>query len=48
MGPTCARLVRVEANTLALGLNTHGGQLTNERVAAAHGMPHSDLSEVLG
>jgi alanine dehydrogenase len=37
-----------EDHTLALGLNTHGGQLTNEPVAAAHGMPHSDLSEVLG
>jgi alanine dehydrogenase len=32
---------------LALGLNTHGGQLTNEPVAAAHGMPHTELGEVL-
>ena len=37
-----------EDPNLALGLNTHGGQLTNEPVAAAHGMPHTDLSEVLG
>ncbi len=37
-----------EDHTLALGLNTHGGQLTNEPVASAHGLPHTDLSEVLG
>jgi alanine dehydrogenase len=37
-----------EDHALALGLNTHGGQLTNEPVAAAHGLPHTDLSEVLG
>jgi alanine dehydrogenase len=36
-----------EDHTLALGLNTYQGQLTNEPVAAAHGMPHTDLSEVL-
>jgi alanine dehydrogenase len=35
-------------HTLALGLNTYGGQLTNEPVAAAHELPHMDLSEVLG
>ncbi len=33
---------------LALGLNTHAGQVTYEPVAAAHGMPHVDLAEVLG
>jgi len=37
-----------EDPNLALGLNTHGGQLTNEPVASAHGMPHTNLSEVLG
>jgi len=37
-----------EDHTLALGLNTYGGQLTNEPVAAAHELPHMDLSEVLG
>ncbi len=36
-----------EDHPLALGLNTHQGQLTNEPVAAAHGLPHTDLSEVL-
>jgi alanine dehydrogenase len=36
-----------EDHNLALGLNTHGGQLTNEPVASAHGLPHTDLSEVL-
>jgi alanine dehydrogenase len=35
-------------HTLALGLNTYGGQLTNEPVAAAHELPHMELSEVLG
>jgi alanine dehydrogenase len=37
-----------EDHNLALGLNTYGGQLTNEPVASAHGLPHTDLSEVLG
>jgi alanine dehydrogenase len=36
-----------EDQPLALGLNTHQGQLTNEPVAAAHGLPHTELSEVL-
>ena len=33
---------------LALGLNTHGGQLTNEAVAMAHGREHVSLASVLG
>ena len=33
---------------LALGLNTHGGQLTNEAVAMAHGRKHVSLASVLG
>ncbi|MGH3317625.1 MAG: alanine dehydrogenase, partial [Nocardioidaceae bacterium] len=33
--------------TLALGLNTHQGNLTNEPVANAHGMKSTTLSEVL-
>jgi len=37
-----------EDHNLALGLNTHGGQLTNEPVASAHDLPHTELSEVLG
>ena len=32
---------------LAGGLNTYGGQLVNEPVAAAHGYPHQPLEEVL-
>ncbi|MDQ4085596.1 MAG: alanine dehydrogenase [Actinomycetota bacterium] len=36
-----------EDPNLALGLNTYQGQLTNEPVAAAHGLPHNELSEVL-
>jgi alanine dehydrogenase len=32
---------------LALGLNTHGGHVTNEPVAQAHGMEHVGLAEVL-
>ena len=32
---------------LALGLNTHGGQLTNEAVAMAHGREHVSLASVL-
>jgi alanine dehydrogenase len=36
-----------EDHTLALGLNTYQGQLTNEPVAAAHSLPHTELSEVL-
>jgi alanine dehydrogenase len=34
-------------HSLALGLNTHGGHLTNEPVAAAHDMSHVELEEVL-
>jgi alanine dehydrogenase len=36
-----------EDHNLALGLNTYQGQLTNEPVAAAHGLSHTELSEVL-
>jgi alanine dehydrogenase len=32
---------------LALGLNTHTGVLTNEPVARAHGLTHTDLSGVI-
>jgi alanine dehydrogenase len=32
---------------LALGLNTHAGALTNEPVAVAHDLPHTDLASVL-
>src|SRR5205807_8993808 len=32
---------------LALGLNTHAGQLTCEPVAEAHGLPYTPVSEVL-
>jgi alanine dehydrogenase len=32
---------------LALGLNTHAGALTNEPVAVAHGLAHTDLRAVL-
>ncbi len=32
---------------LALGLNTHDGQLTNAHVAHAHGLPYRPLAEVL-
>jgi alanine dehydrogenase len=35
-------------HSLALGLNTHAGVLTNEPVAAAHDLPHKKLDEVLG
>ncbi len=35
-------------DSLALGLNTHDGELTYEPVADAHGLPFRDLSEVLG
>jgi alanine dehydrogenase len=31
--------------SLALGLNTHAGALTNGPVAEAHGLPHTELSE---
>ena len=34
-------------HTLALGLNTFRGEIVNEPVAAAHGMPHGSLDEVL-
>ena len=33
---------------LALGLNTHDGEVTNEPVAQAHGLAHRPLAEVLG
>ena len=33
---------------LALGLNTHDGEVTNAPVAQAHGLPHRPLAEVLG
>ena len=32
---------------LALGLNTHDGQVTNEPVGTAHGMPSVELSSAL-
>jgi alanine dehydrogenase len=32
---------------LALGLNTHAGQVVNEPVAAAHGLGHLPLAEAL-
>lgn len=32
---------------LALGLNTHAGAVTNQPVAAAHGLPHTPLADVL-
>ncbi|MDF1480030.1 alanine dehydrogenase [Leifsonia sp. H3M29-4] len=32
---------------LALGLNTHGGSVVNEAVAAAHGLGHTVLEDVL-
>ncbi|WP_148574825.1 alanine dehydrogenase [Nocardioides caldifontis] len=34
--------------SLALGLNVHGGAVTNEWVAEAHGLASSSLDEVLG
>lgn len=34
--------------SLALGLNTFGGALTNAPVAAAHGLEHTSLTDVLG
>lgn len=33
---------------LALGLNTHDGEIINAPVAQAHGQPHRDLADVLG
>ncbi|HEU4545912.1 MAG TPA: alanine dehydrogenase, partial [Microlunatus sp.] len=33
---------------LALGLNTHDGELTNSAVAHAHELPHRPLADVLG
>jgi alanine dehydrogenase len=33
---------------LAMGLNTHDGMVTSEPVAAAHGLEHRPLAEVLG
>jgi alanine dehydrogenase len=33
--------------SLAKGLNTHGGSVTNAPVAEAHGMAHTELAEVL-
>ena len=35
-------------HSLALGLNTHGGALTNGPVAEAHGREHVTLEAVLG
>ncbi len=32
----------------ALGLNVHTGEVVNEPVARAHGLPHRDVEEVLG
>jgi alanine dehydrogenase len=32
---------------LGLGLNTYDGQLVNGPVAAAHGLPHRELTDVL-
>jgi alanine dehydrogenase len=32
---------------LAAGLSTHAGALTSEPVAAAHGLPHTPISEIL-
>jgi len=34
-------------HTLALGLNTHAGEITNEPVAEAHGYSSRKLDEVL-
>jgi alanine dehydrogenase len=34
--------------SLALGLNTHAGRLTNAPVAEAHGMASASLEEALG
>jgi alanine dehydrogenase len=34
-------------HSLALGLNTHGGQLTNAPVGEATGLASADLDEVL-
>ncbi len=34
--------------SLALGLNTHAGQVTNGPVAEAHGLGHAELEAVLG
>jgi alanine dehydrogenase len=33
---------------LALGLNTYEGMLTQPAVAEAHGLPHTDIAEILG
>jgi len=38
----------VEDHSLALGLNTYAGRLTNKPVADAHGLEHRSLDEVLG
>ncbi|PJJ72702.1 alanine dehydrogenase [Diaminobutyricimonas aerilata] len=34
--------------SLAAGLNTHDGAVVNTPVAEAHGMPHSELADLLG
>ncbi|MCU1408282.1 MAG: alanine dehydrogenase [Microbacteriaceae bacterium] len=39
--------LRADAS-LALGLNTFGGAVTNEPVASAHSLPHRELADVLG
>ena len=38
--------LRADAS-LALGLNTFGGSVTSAPVAAAHGLTHRELAEVL-
>jgi alanine dehydrogenase len=35
-------------STLALGLNTHGGQVVYRSVAEAHDLPHTELTTLLG
>jgi alanine dehydrogenase len=35
-------------HSLALGLNTHEGEVTNEPVAEAHDLPYRSLEEILG
>jgi alanine dehydrogenase len=38
----------LDDRSLALGLNTHAGELTYEPVASAHELPYKSLDEVLG
>ncbi|HLT60244.1 MAG TPA: alanine dehydrogenase [Microlunatus sp.] len=35
-------------HALALGVNTHAGELINKPVADAHGLPHRELADLLG